>query len=367
MKKILLSVAIIATSFAFGQTLQIENFNNLTIGNVGTDFNGDIPGQSNWLTASSNGDAPTTSTNAAASNFKIIAAGNNSSQGLQITGPNGDKGFRYMWKDGLDAAWTSRTVGNNIIEVEYDLFTGPITGSRTQIGMRIFGVQDVAGVPTTRTLNGFVYTTNTRVLTGIAFIQNGAASNTYLINFATGGLVLNANTWYTIGCSYNTVTGEVLWKTDSASPANGLADANYIPGMLPLEVDFLQSVIPAAPAAGTTPAVPANIFTSNISFDNYVARAVSVSNLLGTSDFTTSDNAISVYPNPAKDILNLKVGDASAITAVQIVDLNGREVFTKTFDNVTDAQIDVNELSTGMYLINITSGEKSVTKKFLKQ
>jgi hypothetical protein len=49
------------------------------------------------------------------------------------------------------------------------------------------------------------------------------------------------------------------------------------------------------------------------------------------------------------------------------VDLNGRQVISKTFNNVSDAQIDVNELSAGMYLINITSDNATITKKFLKQ
>ncbi|WP_084404206.1 T9SS type A sorting domain-containing protein [Flavobacterium tegetincola] len=34
---------------------------------------------------------------------------------------------------------------------------------------------------------------------------------------------------------------------------------------------------------------------------------------------------------------------------------------------VSDVQINVNSLASGMYLINITSGDKSITKKFLKQ
>lgn len=366
MKKILLTLALSASTFAFSQTLQTENFNALTIGNVGTDITGATAGQGSWLTFSSNGTAPTTSTNAGITNYQVIAAGNNTSQGVQITSPNGDKGSRFMWKDGLDLAWAARTVGNNVIEVEYDFFTGPVTDSRTQFGMRLYGTEDVAGVPTSRTLNGFVYNTNSRILAGVAYLKNGATFGTFTINLATGGLVLNANTWYRIGFSYNTITGEILWKTSPTEPAAGMPAANLVPGLLPAEVDYVTGVVAANAAA--VPPVPANTVTSNIVFDNYIARAVATSDLLSNTDFGTNvKQAISIYPNPTSDLLNVKIEGSESISAVKIIDLNGREVFVKSFNGVNDAQINVSDLTSGMYLINITSGEQTTTRKFLKQ
>lgn len=371
MKKILLSVALLATSIAFSQTLESENFNSLTLGNVGTNFTGAIAGQANYLTSSSNGTAPTTSTNSGVTNYQVVAAGNNTSNGMQITGPNGDKGSRFMWKAGLGISWAARTTGNNVIELEYDFFTGPITTSRTQIGMRMFGTQVVDGATTNRVLNGFVYTTNTRVLQGVAYLQNGSTSdgipilNTFLINFGAGGLILNADTWYSIGCSYNTITGEVLWKTSPTAATNGLGVANWVPSLLPTEVDFIQVAVEANPAA--VPPVPANTAASTIVFDNYISRAVATSNLLNVEDFSVKGATIAIYPNPATDLLSIKIDGSNAINAIQIVDLNGRQILSRTFDNVADAQINVNDLSAGMYLINITSGDQTVTKKFLKQ
>ena len=86
---------------------------------------------------------------------------------------------------------------------------------------------------------------------------------------------------------------------------------------------------------------------------------------MGTEEFQT--NQLTVYPNPATDLLNVKTNNSDTINAVQVIDLNGRQVMTKSFNNVSDAQINVNDLSAGMYLINITSGDTVETKKFLKQ
>ncbi len=366
MKKILLTLALATSTIAFSQTLQSENFNTLTIGNVGTDFLGTAAGQGGFLTSASNGTAPTTSNNAAVTNFQIIAAGNNNTKGLQFISPNGDKGSRVMAKAGLDVAWTGRTAGNDIIELEYDFFTGPITDSRTQIGMRILGTELVGTTPTTRTVSGFVYTTNTRVLQGVAYILNGASYGTFLINLGATPVVLEANTWYTIGCSYNVTTGEATWRTDSNSLPSAMAAANWVPGISPIQVNIQQVVVGANATA--TPPVPANVATSTISFDNYIVRAVATSNLLGNTDIAPlSSEAISIYPNPTTDVLNIKSTGSETINAIQITDLNGRQIFTKTFSNVSDAQINVNDLASGMYLINITSGDKSITKKFLKQ
>jgi hypothetical protein len=371
MKKILLSVAFFATTIAFSQTLESENFNSLTLGNVGTDITGAAAGQGSYFTVANNGTAPTTSNNSNVTNFQIVANGNNSSNGIQIVSPNGDKGQRLAAKLGLAPIWAARTTGNNVIEVEYDFYTGPQTESRTDIGIRITGNETVivegAPVTTIRVLNGFSYLTNTRVLRGLAWLQNGASRGLFSITLATGGLILNADTWYKIGYSYNTVTGEVLWKTSPTANAGGMAPSFWVPNMSPTQISLVQNVVPGTPAVGTTPAVPANAATSSIIFDNYVCRASATSNLLNVEDFTSKGATIAIYPNPVTDLLNIKSDGSNAINAIQIVDLNGRQILSKTFNNVSDAQIDVNDLSSGMYLINITSGDKSVTKKFLKQ
>ncbi|WP_026976957.1 T9SS type A sorting domain-containing protein [Flavobacterium tegetincola] len=366
MKRILLSLTLVASSIAFSQTLQSENFNTYTIGNMSTDFTANTPGQGSWLTLSSNGTEPTTSTNAAVTNFQVVSNGNMGTNGLQITSPNGDKGSRYMWKNGLDVSWANRTAGNNIIEIEYDFFTGAETESRTQVGMRLYGIQLVQDIPTTRTPVGFAYSTNTRVLSGVAYAANGATNGTFLINLGTTPLVLASNTWYTIGCSYNTITGEAMWKTSPSAAPISLPEANRIPNMTPTEVDYLQVAVSANAAA--TPPVPANTATSTIIFDNYISRASATSTLLSSSNFDIVGNdVISVYPNPAADVLNLAIKGSETINSAKVLDLNGRQIFTKTFNNVSDAQIDVNDLSSGLYLISITSGENTVTKKFLKQ
>lgn len=358
MKKILLSVALLATTFAFSQSLDSQNFNSLTVGNLGTDITAATVGQGSFFTESVNGAIPTTSTNASNANFQVVTTGNGTSNGLAIAGPNGNKGSRFMWKDGLPAAWTARTSGNNIIEVEVDVNPGTRGLSKNRFGVTIYS-EDYS-----KTLAGFSVNSATGELFLVAYsTPSGSAVGNYNYSLsAAPGIQLPANTWSRVGVSYNYTTGEVLINS-SVFTGGALALPGSAAETAPGEVDFIVS-------SGTVTGPPPvnNLAPATMTFDNYTVTAVATNTLLGNEKFTAlGQDLVSIYPNPAQNVLNLKVDGSASISAVQIVDLNGRQVLAKTFNNVSDAQIDVNELATGMYLINVTSGDQSITKKFMKQ
>ena len=69
-----------------------------------------------------------------------------------------------------------------------------------------------------------------------------------------------------------------------------------------------------------------------------------------------------VYPNPTSSILNLKV-DNQQIQEVKIYNLTGKEVFkTSEIEN-----INISQLSSGIYFIQIKTDTNTFTKKILKQ
>jgi hypothetical protein len=352
MKKLLLSLSFLALSFSMNaQVLQSENFNTLTIGNVGTDITGATDGQGAWRTFSTNGTAPTTTTNSAITNFQIVADGNATTNGLRIDGPNGDKGSRFMWKEGFATLWGTRTSGNNNIEVQYDFFTGPATTSTAQVGVRVFGADGT----NSRVLNGFVYNMNTRILQGVAYLNNGGTYGTFVITLQTGGLVLDPNTWYTIAFGYSTTTGQPYWRYNTTTTSGSIPAANWAGPFSPDEVDFIHAV-----PASNTAAAP-------LTFDNLVVRASAADSLLGTDEFVTiGEEVISVYPNPAKDLININ-SLVNTFNSVSIVDLNGRVVKNVNFDTVTEAQINISDLASGVYVMNVNSEKETFSKKIVKE
>lgn len=92
--------------------------------------------------------------------------------------------------------------------------------------------------------------------------------------------------------------------------------------------------------------------------DNFVIETT-----LGTDEFTI--NNISVYPNPAKGILNYTISDQIVLTAVTINDISGKQIYKS--GNTVNNSIDVSSLSSGVYFVTFKSDKGSVTKKFIKE
>ncbi|WP_159799007.1 T9SS type A sorting domain-containing protein [Flavobacterium sp. MK4S-17] len=85
----------------------------------------------------------------------------------------------------------------------------------------------------------------------------------------------------------------------------------------------------------------------------------------GTNDFLSSQ--LSVFPNPTSNVINITNSNNILVEGIEIIDLNGRTVKTIKFDGVAEAQVNVSDLSAGVYMMNISSDKGSVTKKIVKQ
>lgn len=343
MKKLLL-LFLSSTTFVSAQVLLEENFNSLTVGDVSTEIAGTTPGQGDFLFFASNGTAPTTSTNALASNAQIVDSGNES-LGLQIEGPNGNKGSRYMWKDGFADLWSGRTVDNEIIELELDINPGDgTTASRNTFGAYIF---NAAG---DRILAGFHVRAATRELFLVAYsTPTGNPVGNYNYSLAAApGIQIPESTFSRIGVSYNKTTGEVIIKGPGIDPA-GLSLTSSSPATDPAEIDFVSF-------SGNTTAIP-NTLEATMVMDNLVVRASATDTLLGVSEITNVSFGVS--PNPAKDVVTIT--SEEVVNSVELFDINGRTVLSIEGSN----QINVSDLSSGIYMMKIVSDKGTATKKLV--
>jgi len=73
---------------------------------------------------------------------------------------------------------------------------------------------------------------------------------------------------------------------------------------------------------------------------------------------------IKLYPNPAKDLLNLEIDDNREYR-LRIVDLSGREVMSSRINR--SGTIDISALAPGEYLVVITDGILAVSKRIIKK
>ena len=87
------------------------------------------------------------------------------------------------------------------------------------------------------------------------------------------------------------------------------------------------------------------------------------------STATETLDTVKIYPNPANDFVNIAMNgqlSGSKIT-VTIHDILGKQVVNRSYDNSSSFQerIDVSSLKSGVYLMNVSDGSASTTKKLI--
>lgn len=73
---------------------------------------------------------------------------------------------------------------------------------------------------------------------------------------------------------------------------------------------------------------------------------------------------VSVYPNPTKGILNIRLPQNSEKTTLYLNDIQGRRILTKETAN-TDEVLNIENLSDGVYILSIQNGSLKTTKKIV--
>ena len=83
-------------------------------------------------------------------------------------------------------------------------------------------------------------------------------------------------------------------------------------------------------------------------------------NTLSTDVF--SRNVVGLYPNPATTEIN--VSTDVEISSVEVFNVIGKRVMSTS--NLSENKIDVSNLTNGIYILRISSGNSFITKKFVK-
>ena len=351
MKKLLLFF-VLTLSFQTinAQLFYNENCTSLTVGNVGTDVTGTTPGQGGWLTS-----VAATGLN---TDFQVVNAGGLYGNAFQITGSatTSSTTTRTLFKNNLQSLWAARTAGNNILEVEFDYFTGPTTTSTNSFRVYLYSDETtskaIAGMGCSK--NAIVSSVNyVNNVTGYSHYDNAGTLGFYGFGMATAApyqVTFPINTWIRIGFSYNKTDGKVVWK--------GPGINGFIQGAAPgLDVKVLYIL----GVAGT-----ANAVSSTGMLDNFLVRASATDTLLQNDTFDLATTNFSVSPNPANDFITVSNSENIFVNAISITDLNGRVVKQNSFSNLSNVQVNVSDLSSGVYMLNISSDKGSVTKKIIK-
>lgn len=332
--KLLLVVPLLfATQFTSAQVLYTENFDNLTLGNVGTDFTGATPGQGGWHTQSK---ALTVPADAGNNYFKIVSEPNKGkvlqTTALQSTGSNS------IQKRGLGVLWSNRAAGNNVLKIEYEFFTGPHLNISGQ-NQRVYILSE----------NTFT-ATNNNLIASLFYTPSGTYGLRPNTVFISPQPKLQPNTWYTF-VFYIDYTNQ---KSYFEIPAVGLKAVYDHQTPIPLPSSLLFSHDTG----------PNQTVKSDYKYDNFIISAIP--NVPLTTENFISDK-FNLYPNPAKNIVNITNTENIEVEKIIIFDVNGKLIDTKIFNKQSKVQLNVATFAAGTYLLHIYTANGIGVKKVIKK
>ncbi len=205
---------------------------------------------------------------------------------------------------------------------------------------------------------------------------SATAGGSYTFSNATKGLLLNSS-----GVLYTTNDGGVTWTNQSFSGPIFVGDIEYVPG-----TTRVISTRAAATAGSSYSLDDGLTWTQadtgvqhletkfldlNTGFSGGFTTSATVGGIykytgtaLNTDSFVSSK--FTTYPNPVRDVISISNSENIIFTEVAITDLNGRTVKNIKVNDLSEVQINVSDLNSGVYFMNITSDSGKAVKKFIK-
>ncbi|GGG60389.1 T9SS type A sorting domain-containing protein [Epilithonimonas arachidiradicis] len=337
--KILTFVFGIATLLSNAQVMLSGDLNDLTSGDVGTNFTGQLPGQDGFYLQG--GSAP---------DYQIVEIDADHGKSFQIkSGLDGtSSSIRLVTKSYLD--WRSRKSGNNIIRGKIDIYTGNPVGGAAENQFRCNITGNLEGTLTTGVLAGVHYNYKDGKIYGQATMKNG---NTYSLHyFALGNMVIPKNTWITLSYYYNEDTGQVNWVTPNGNFFTNIS-TSVVTGFYPTH--FNIAYMPDSSSQLTT------AYTS--AFDNYFVEAMDSTALSVGTPIGDNDVVLKIFPNPVKE--KLYIHTKSPLKNVEIRDFSGK--LLKNLNSKSSSEIDLKSLKNGVYLITVKTENNVYTDRIIKQ
>src|SRR5690554_530027 len=361
MKKYLLylTATFLTAHLAAAQVLYTEDFDNLTVGNVGTDITGQTPGQAGWYTLGGGGSSGTTFITDADFQITLENTKGNILTIKETPSTTHDIG-RNVYRSDIETIWNQRIPGNDILKLVFELYTGPVTtGEKYSFIFFSYGSQQ------RYIFCNFVFDVTTKTLQlPVQYLKNNVAllSSGQKLN-GNSDLILLSDTWVAVelyidytGSKYyvsvlslsHTVAFDFGFPMALTDPVNEGDPVNGTPKRL----YFVGSTL-------------LNSIYYETKFDNINISATNTAPTVSVKDFIS--DKFNVFHNPVADIVTITNSENIAIKEIAIYDINGKHICT--YPNLTkyEMQVNVQELNSGTYFLHITTDKGLGIKKMIKK
>lgn len=220
--------------------------------------------------------------------------------------------------------------------------------------------------------------------TGSTLVQNGLYSAVSLANATANaaGYLYTRGVNLTAGSTVTVSYYDLIYLSTATAPAVTTSDYTLSYGTDQTAASQTNVLATITGAANTSFALHTYTFTPTtsgvyyFSFLNQTAANSTGTEGLIIDNFTVTqtlannvalESKFSTYPNPAKNIINITNNTEATISAIEMTDLNGRIVKNVKLSDVAEAQINVADLSVGVYMMKIVSDKGILTKKVIKE
>ena len=190
----------------------------------------------------------------------------------------------------------------------------------------------------------------------IFYLGSTTSTNTFIITLTKNG---NPTNFKLNGMDYDTLEDGFISLVNQ-DDLEISSNQEYLVGSGAINIDNLGNAanITAFKILQPDPSDNTDFAFHNIDLD--------VLDTLSTEEFIPLDNEITIYPNPSNGNITIK-NNGVALDQVRVSDLNGRVVFSQNLNGMTeDKELNLSsKLSSGMYLMTITSNNTSTVKKLI--
>ena len=109
-----------------------------------------------------------------------------------------------------------------------------------------------------------------------------------------------------------------------------------------------------------------NVIATGGEFGAQESVSITTVNTLGTENYLL-DRKITLYPNPATNVLNIKVGASNSLPdTFKVYNMLGQIVLQQSIGELSDLAVNTSSLSKGMYFIKIATDNASISLPFIK-
>lgn len=346
----------------FAQVLYSENFDNFNTGDLGfinssTNWGNYganlVPGQNDWYIAES-------ILYTSAPNFTVrIVPESNRGKVLEIEDiptdsipglPIGTFFHVDVFKKELNLPWNQRTTGNDILKISYDIC---IPNDRISIFRTFFEV---------RKKNPKI-----QLRFGLADYIANIAERGYNDSLKLSGHYLATDiertipiaTWVHFAIYIDYTTGYVYVEI----PTLNYAVRSTYPN--PALVNNTDDGMVDAIVLGANSEIIRSVFPNILKFDNIEISAVNYLPKLALDKILSLK--FNVFPNPVTDVFTISNNENIVVDYIDIYDISGRKVKSKSYIMENEAQLNIETLTSGLYFLHIKTNEGIAVKKIMKK